>query len=67
MESMNGGQPLLTVQTNQGSYRFAFNERKDGFLITINKKRYLVKNPGIVRFYDIYKTAVERHGRTPII
>ena len=67
MERMNGGQPLLTVQTNRGSYRFAFNQRKDGYLITINKKRYLVKNPDIVRFYDIYKTAVERHGRTPII
>ena len=66
MKRMNGGQPLLTVQTNQGTYRFAFNERSDGYLITIDSKRYLIKNPDEVQFRQIYSTAVERHGTTSI-
>lgn len=66
MKRMSGGQPLLTVQTNQGIYRFAFNERPDGYLITIDKKRYLIKNPEDVQFRQIYNTAVERHGTTSI-
>lgn len=66
MKRMSGGQPLLTVQTNQGTYRFAFNERPDGYLITIDKKRYLIKNPEDVQFRQIYNTAVERHGTTSI-
>ena len=66
MKRKNGGQPLLTVRTNQGTYRFAFNERPDGYLITIDKKRYLIKNPEEVQFRQIYNTAVERHGTTSI-
>ena len=66
MEKRMGGQPLLTVETDQGSYTFAFNERKDGYLITINRKRYLIKDPNAVRFHEIYVTALERHGTTPI-
>ena len=66
MKRMYGGQPLLTVQTNQGTYRFAFNERSDGYLITIDSKRYLIKNPEAVQFRQIYSTAVDRHGTTSI-
>ena len=66
MERRMGGQPLLTVQTNQGTYRFAFNERSDGYLITIDNKCYLIKNPDAVQFRQIYSTAVERHGTTSI-
>jgi len=66
MERRMGGQPLLTVQTNQGTYRFAFNERSDGYLITIDNKRYLIKNPDAIQFRQIYSTAVERHGTTSI-
>lgn len=66
MTKLIGGQPLLTVKTNQGNYQFAFNERKDGYLITINRKRYLIKNPDAVRFNEIYNDAVERHGTTSI-
>ena len=66
MKRMNGGQPLLTVKTNQRTYRFAFNERSDGYLITIDSKRYLIKNPDAVQFRQIYNTAVERHGTTSI-
>lgn len=66
MKRMNGGQPLLTVKTNQRTYRFAFNERSDGYLITIDSKRYLIKNPDAVQFRQIYSTAVERHGTTSI-
>lgn len=66
MERKAGGKPLLTVKTTQDTYRFAFNERSDGYLITIYSKRYLIKNPDIVRFREIYKEAVERHGTTSI-
>lgn len=66
MKRKNGGQPLLTVQTNQGTYRFAFNERSDGYLITIDRKRYLIKNPDEVQFRQIYSTAVEHYGTTSV-
>lgn len=66
MKRMNGGQPLLTVKTNQRTYRFAFNEISDGYLITIDSKRYLIKNPDAVQFRQIYSTAVKRHGTISI-
>ena len=61
-----GGHPKLIVQTEKGKYNLTFHPTKDGHLLIIDKKRYLIKDPETVPFSQIYEAAVERHGTVSI-
>ena len=61
-----GGHPKLIVQTEKGKYNLTFHPTKDGYLLIIDKKRYLINNPKAVPFSQIYEAAVERHGTVSI-
>ena len=61
-----GGHPKLIVQTEKGKYNLTFHPTKDGYLLIIDKKRYLINDPEAVPFSQIYETAVERHGQVSI-
>lgn len=61
-----GGHPKLIVQTEKGKYNLTFHPTKDGYLLIIDKKRYLIKDPETVPFSQIYEAAVERHGTVSI-
>ena len=61
-----GGHPKLIVQTEKGKYNLTFHPTKDGYLLIIDKKRYLINDPEAVPFSKIYETAVERHGTVSI-
>lgn len=57
-----GGHPLINVQTDKCSYNMIFHATKDGMWLIIDKNRYMIKEPEKMPFYQIYETAVERHG-----
>ena len=61
-----GGHPKLIVQTEKGKYNLTFHPTKDGYLLIIDNKRYLINDPEAVPFSQIYETAVERHGTVSI-
>ena len=63
---VNGGHPLINVQTDKCSYDLIFHATKDGMWLIIDKNRYMIKEPEKMPFYQIYETAVERHGRVSI-
>ena len=63
---VNGGHPLINVQTDKCSYNMIFHATKDGMWLIIDKNRYMIKEPEKMPFYQIYETAVERHGRVSI-